>query len=152
MIAVIASRTEKGRASRTPSGLRPSTRRAEASPRSPVGARKIATATQLEWPSRATTYISRPTWATAKPEPTGRRTGPAGGGSAPRPGGGGGGGVGAALPGFEAGDEQITLARAAADALDGGEHLLAEAGTGTGKSLAYLLPALASGQRVVVAT
>ncbi len=57
-----------------------------------------------------------------------------------------------ALPGFEVRDEQIALARAVADALDGGEHLLAEAGTGTGKSLAYLLPALASGQRVVVAT
>ena len=39
-----------------------------------------------------------------------------------------------------------------ADALERGEHLLAEAGTGTGKSLAYLIPALASGQRVVVAT
>ena len=33
-----------------------------------------------------------------------------------------------------------------------GEHLVAEAGTGTGKSLAYLIPALESGQRVVVAT
>ena len=33
-----------------------------------------------------------------------------------------------------------------------GEHLLAEAGTGTGKSLAYLIPALESGQRVVVST
>ena len=33
-----------------------------------------------------------------------------------------------------------------------GEHLVAEAGTGTGKSLAYLLPALESGRRVVVAT
>src|SRR6266508_1196316 len=32
------------------------------------------------------------------------------------------------------------------------EHLLAEAGTGVGKSLAYLVPALASGRRVVVAT
>jgi len=57
-----------------------------------------------------------------------------------------------ALPGFEVRDEQIALARAVADALDGGEHLLAEAGTGTGKSLAYLLPALASGRRVVVAS
>ena len=37
-------------------------------------------------------------------------------------------------------------------ALATGEHLLAEAGTGTGKSLAYLLPALESGRRVVVAT
>src|SRR6185503_10393989 len=37
-------------------------------------------------------------------------------------------------------------------ALEDGEHLLAQAGTGTGKSLGYLLPALASGRRVVVAT
>ena len=37
-------------------------------------------------------------------------------------------------------------------ALATGEHLVAEAGTGVGKSLAYLLPALESGQRVVVAT
>src|SRR5581483_8053185 len=37
-------------------------------------------------------------------------------------------------------------------ALATGEHLVAEAGTGVGKSLAYLVPALESGQRVVVAT
>ena len=56
------------------------------------------------------------------------------------------------LPGFEPRDEQRALADAVAAALADGEHLLAEAGTGTGKSLAYLLPALESGQRVVVAT
>jgi ATP-dependent DNA helicase DinG len=56
------------------------------------------------------------------------------------------------LPGFEARAGQAALAAAVADALAGGENLLAEAGTGTGKSLAYLLPALASGKRVVVAT
>jgi hypothetical protein len=33
-----------------------------------------------------------------------------------------------------------------------GEHLLVQAGTGTGKSLGYLVPALTSGKRVVVAT
>ena len=63
-----------------------------------------------------------------------------------------GGKLAAALPGFEPRDEQLDLARAVAGALDEEEHLLAEAGTGTGKSLAYLLPALASGKRVVVAT
>ncbi len=63
-----------------------------------------------------------------------------------------GGKLAAALPGFEPRDEQLDLARAVAEALDQEEHLLAEAGTGTGKSLAYLLPALASGKRVVVAT
>ena len=56
------------------------------------------------------------------------------------------------LPGYEPRAEQAELARAVAEALEAGEHLLAEAGTGTGKSLAYLVPALASGRRVVVAT
>jgi ATP-dependent DNA helicase DinG len=56
------------------------------------------------------------------------------------------------LPGYEARDGQAALATAVADALATGEHLLAEAGTGTGKSLAYLIPALDSGRRVVVST
>jgi ATP-dependent DNA helicase DinG len=56
------------------------------------------------------------------------------------------------LPGFESRPEQAALATAVERALSTGEHLVAEAGTGTGKSLAYLLPALESGQRVVVAT
>src|SRR5215211_1682125 len=58
----------------------------------------------------------------------------------------------AALPGFEPRGGQAALAQAVADALECDEHLLAEAGTGTGKSLAYLIPALESGRRVVVAT
>jgi ATP-dependent DNA helicase DinG len=56
------------------------------------------------------------------------------------------------LTGFEPRREQATLAAAVADALADREHLLAEAGTGVGKSLAYLVPALLSGRRVVVAT
>src|SRR3954467_6827698 len=56
------------------------------------------------------------------------------------------------LPGFEPRSEQAALADAVQRALATGEHLVAEAGTGTGKSLAYLIPALESGQRVVVAT
>jgi ATP-dependent DNA helicase DinG len=63
-----------------------------------------------------------------------------------------GGRLAASLPGFEPRAEQAALAQEVADALERGEHLLAEAGTGIGKSLAYLIPALASGQRVVVAT
>jgi ATP-dependent DNA helicase DinG len=63
-----------------------------------------------------------------------------------------GGVLAATLPGFEARPEQAALAGAVERALATGEHLVAEAGTGTGKSLAYLLPALESGQRVVVAT
>jgi ATP-dependent DNA helicase DinG len=57
-----------------------------------------------------------------------------------------------ALPGYEPRPEQAALAAAVERAITTGEHLLAEAGTGVGKSLAYLLPALSSGQRVVVAT
>jgi ATP-dependent DNA helicase DinG len=57
-----------------------------------------------------------------------------------------------ALDGFESRPEQAALADAIAGTFACGEHLVAEAGTGTGKSLAYLIPALESGQRVVVAT
>jgi len=63
-----------------------------------------------------------------------------------------GGPLAAALPGYEPRAEQAALAEAVERALERGEHLLAEAGTGTGKSLGYLIPALDSGQRVVVAT
>lgn len=60
--------------------------------------------------------------------------------------------VAAVLEGYEPRAEQAELAQAVARALARREHLLAEAGTGTGKSLAYLIPALESGLRVVVAT
>jgi ATP-dependent DNA helicase DinG len=63
-----------------------------------------------------------------------------------------GGALAATLPGFEPRPEQAELAGAIAEALEAREHLLAEAGTGTGKSLAYLVPALDSGLRVVVST
>ena len=48
----------------------------------------------------------------------------------------------AALGGAERGG-QIEMAEAVARAFDTGEHLAVQAGTGTGKSLAYLVPALA---------
>src|SRR5256885_1061484 len=63
-----------------------------------------------------------------------------------------GGALAAALPEYEARPEQAALAGAVEHALASGRHLVAEAGTGVGKSLAYLLPALESGRRVVVAT
>ncbi|MFI1971346.1 ATP-dependent helicase [Streptomyces cinnamoneus] len=47
---------------------------------------------------------------------------------------------------------QVAMAEAVAAAIDDGSHLLVQAGTGTGKSLGYLVPALAHGERVVVAT
>jgi ATP-dependent DNA helicase DinG len=53
---------------------------------------------------------------------------------------------------YEPRREQAALAASVAHALKTGEHLVAEAGTGVGKSLAYLVPALESGLRVVVAT
>jgi ATP-dependent DNA helicase DinG len=51
----------------------------------------------------------------------------------------------AALPGAQAREGQHVMAEAVADALRDGTHLLVQAGTGTGKSLGYLVPALASG-------
>jgi ATP-dependent DNA helicase DinG len=63
-----------------------------------------------------------------------------------------GGALARALPEFEARPQQAELAREVAGALAAGRHLVAEAGTGVGKSLAYLVPALESRQRVVVAT
>jgi len=47
---------------------------------------------------------------------------------------------------------QVTMAEAVAETFAGDQHLLVQAGTGTGKSLAYLVPALLHDRRVVVAT
>lgn len=58
--------------------------------------------------------------------------------------------------GYEERPQQLTMATRVADALAGGRHALLEAGTGVGKSFAYLVPALAwaatHGKRVAVAT
>ncbi|MBQ7189650.1 MAG: hypothetical protein IJR99_09580 [Kiritimatiellae bacterium] len=45
------------------------------------------------------------------------------------------------MPGYESRRGQVAMARAVAGAFSGGKHLLVEAGTGVGKSLAYLIPA-----------
>jgi ATP-dependent DNA helicase DinG len=59
----------------------------------------------------------------------------------------------AALPGGgEARDGQLTMAKAVGAAFEQGRHLVAQAGTGTGKSMAYLVPAILWGHKVVVAT
>ncbi len=47
---------------------------------------------------------------------------------------------------------QLQMARAVERALAENRHLIVEAGTGTGKTLAYLLPALRMGQRVIIST
>ena len=57
-----------------------------------------------------------------------------------------------ALPFFETRDGQRDMAVAAAEVFDSGGVLLAEAGTGTGKTLAYLVPAILSRHRVLIST
>jgi ATP-dependent DNA helicase DinG len=61
--------------------------------------------------------------------------------------------VAAALPGGgESRPGQEQMAAAVAASMAGGRNLVVQAGTGTGKSLAYLVPAALSGERIVVAT
>ncbi|MGQ3890080.1 ATP-dependent DNA helicase [Legionella sp. CNM-1927-20] len=57
-----------------------------------------------------------------------------------------------AIPGFIARQAQITLAAAVADAITQKTILVAEAGTGTGKTFAYLIPSLLSGKKTVIST
>ena len=57
-----------------------------------------------------------------------------------------------ALPAFEPRPSQLAMAEQVARALSQGRALLVEAGTGTGKTLAYLLPAARSGLKVVIST
>ena len=63
-----------------------------------------------------------------------------------------GGPLAAAMPAFEPRPSQREMAAAVGDILADGGVLLAEAGTGTGKTLAYLVPAILSGRRVLVST
>lgn len=57
-----------------------------------------------------------------------------------------------ALPGYEERAEQLAMTELVERALDEDTVALVEAGTGTGKTLAYLVPALLSGKKVVVST
>jgi ATP-dependent DNA helicase DinG len=56
------------------------------------------------------------------------------------------------LPGYESRPEQLKMARAVERCFEERGHLLAEAGTGTGKTLAYLVPAVLSGRKVIIST
>ena len=60
------------------------------------------------------------------------------------------------FPHFEHRPQQVKMLRAVTEAFNSGQHLMVEAGTGTGKSIAYLLPAIhwatQNGRRVVVST
>lgn len=55
-------------------------------------------------------------------------------------------------PNYEYRPGQMQMAQAVERALEEKHHLIVEAGTGTGKTLAYLVPAILSGRRVVVST
>jgi ATP-dependent DNA helicase DinG len=57
-----------------------------------------------------------------------------------------------AMPGFEARAGQVEMASAVARVFEEGGLLLAEAGTGTGKTLAYLVPAILNRERVLIST
>jgi ATP-dependent DNA helicase DinG len=56
------------------------------------------------------------------------------------------------LPGFAPRQEQIRLAEAIGETMNEGGCLVAEAGTGIGKTLAYLVPALQDGRKVIIST
>jgi ATP-dependent DNA helicase DinG len=56
------------------------------------------------------------------------------------------------IGGYEHRPAQLQMAEAVDDAFENHHHAILEAGTGTGKTLAYLLPAICSGRRVVVST
>jgi ATP-dependent DNA helicase DinG len=64
----------------------------------------------------------------------------------------GGGALAAAVPDFRARPQQLEMARAIAAAIAELRPLVAEAGTGTGKTFAYLVPALLYGGKVIVST
>jgi len=57
-----------------------------------------------------------------------------------------------AHPNYEYRHGQLEMARAVESAIAEHKHLLVEAGTGTGKTLAYLVPSILSGKRVVIST
>ena len=55
-------------------------------------------------------------------------------------------------PAYEFRRGQLKMAQAVEQAIEERRHLIVEAGTGTGKTLAYLLPAIRSGKRVIIST
>ncbi|MBI1421986.1 MAG: DEAD/DEAH box helicase [Gammaproteobacteria bacterium] len=56
------------------------------------------------------------------------------------------------LDGFSVRQQQQAMAQAIADAIDAQQDLIVEAGTGTGKTFAYLVPAICSGRKVIIST
>lgn len=62
------------------------------------------------------------------------------------------GALAAAISGFSERSQQLEMALAIESAIKGNKQLVAEAGTGTGKTFAYLVPALLSGGKVIIST
>ena len=60
--------------------------------------------------------------------------------------------LGRVIPGYRPRAQQIEMARRIAEALESRGRLVAEAGTGTGKTLAYLVPAMLFGGKVIIST
>ena len=56
------------------------------------------------------------------------------------------------IPDYRVRPQQVEMAEAIREAIDNGESLICEAGTGTGKTFAYLVPALQSGHKVIIST
>lgn len=56
------------------------------------------------------------------------------------------------IPGYRARDQQLEMAQAIANTIERNGLLVAEAGTGTGKTFAYLAPALLAGGKVIIST
>jgi len=57
-----------------------------------------------------------------------------------------------AVPGFRRREQQVAMSRAIGEAMETCGVLVAEAGTGTGKTFAYLVPAMLSGGKVILST
>ena len=55
-------------------------------------------------------------------------------------------------PAYEFRRGQLQMAQAVEQAIEERRHLIVEAGTGTGKTLAYLMPVIRSGKRVIIST
>ncbi len=57
-----------------------------------------------------------------------------------------------ALPGFQPREAQVQMSQAINEVIESKQQLVVEAGTGTGKTYAYLVPALRSGKKVIIST
>lgn len=56
------------------------------------------------------------------------------------------------IEGYSERTQQLEMALAISDAIENNTQLVAEAGTGTGKTFAYLVPALLTGGKVIIST